>query len=51
MNFQELQKAKRQLTYAEAIVKMRPSVEGIKELTKFRNEITKHKRSILKVAN
>jgi hypothetical protein len=51
MNFQELQKAKRQLAYAEAIVKMRPSVEGMKELTDFRKEITNQKRSLLKVAN
>lgn len=51
MNFNELHKHRKQLEYAEAIVRLRPTVEGMKELSEFKKEIRQTKKSFLKVAN
>nr|BDD45031.1 hypothetical protein 19 [Bacillaceae bacterium] len=51
MNFKELHKQRKQLEYAEAIVKLSPTMDNMKELKLFRNELKNKKRKILAVAN
>jgi hypothetical protein len=51
MSFNELHKQRKQLAYAEAIVKLRLTMENMNELKKFRKEVSDSKRSFLKVAN
>ncbi|WP_427036539.1 hypothetical protein [Cytobacillus pseudoceanisediminis] len=51
MNFARLHKDRKQLAYAEAIVRLRPTMDNMNELKRFRKEINDRKRSFLKVAN
>lgn len=51
MNFDKLHNQRKQLAYAEAIVKLCPTMENMNELKKFRNEIKNEKRKLIAVAN
>lgn len=51
MDFASLHTEKKKLSYAEAIVKLRPTMENLDELKSFRKEVSNNRKSFLKVAN